>query len=624
MKKFFKGVIIIAGFFLFSASSIYTTSGTLHTIGALVEGQRLQFGFNFNGAYEDFDTTYISLLDSSANDITDTYGFGGVQVGISYAFTRWLQLGVVTEGFLDGIDKPEAEGRPGGNGSIGSYGFGDTEVNLKLTTSRFFNKIENADVGIYGFYKFSTGAVYDSTTTSASVFTNRYIQNDGGLFRYFTSSNGDIGGRIILSYRTETKIPLTINLNGGYTMLAVLPDPMLMDYAASIAAKIGVFVPVLEVFGFRYSDISMYNGELINFASGGIRFEISSGFSFDIGADFRLNKFNSAFTPTENEVDATALYNDGWEGAPSWKIYAGATYFYDFKKKNTKPVIVEVKKTLITGKVVNAETGEPLKAMITLPGYSKDIMVMSDYTGLYSLEVIPGTVRVRADKQGFNYEEKGIVIEKGQTQIIDFAMNPTKIAKGEITGKVIDKSNDKLVNAKVSIPGTGITDFYPDGTTGIYKVILDPGTYTITAVAEGFLNYAVPVVVEEDKTLVMDIEMLKKGGKIVLKGIYFESGKATILPESYAILNTAVKLLKDHSKVKIEVQGHTDSVGSNADNQLLSQARADAVRTYLINNGIDKARMEAKGYGEVWPIATNDTKEGKAENRRIEFLILGE
>ena len=83
-------------------------------------------------------------------------------------------------------------------------------------------------------------------------------------------------------------------------------------------------------------------------------------------------------------------------------------------------------------------------------------------------------------------------------------------------------------------------------------------------------------------------------------------------------------MLVQNSNVKIEIQGHTDSVGNSSSNQLLSQARAEAVRNYLISHGIQAWRIVAKGYGEIMPIATNTTKDGRARTRRIEFLILGE
>jgi OmpA-OmpF porin, OOP family len=108
--------------------------------------------------------------------------------------------------------------------------------------------------------------------------------------------------------------------------------------------------------------------------------------------------------------------------------------------------------------------------------------------------------------------------------------------------------------------------------------------------------------------------------KIVTHGINFDVNKAIIKPESMGTLNGIVQIMKDNPDVKFEVGGHTDSDGDVALNLKLSQARADAVRIQLISMGIDAARLTAKGYGKTKPISDNSTPEGKANNRRVEFV----
>jgi outer membrane protein OmpA-like peptidoglycan-associated protein len=108
--------------------------------------------------------------------------------------------------------------------------------------------------------------------------------------------------------------------------------------------------------------------------------------------------------------------------------------------------------------------------------------------------------------------------------------------------------------------------------------------------------------------------------KIVTHGINFDVNKAIIKPESMGTLNGIVQIMKDNPDVKFEVGGHTDSDGDVALNLKLSQARADAVRTQLISMGIDAARLTAKGYGKTKPISDNASPEGKANNRRVEFV----
>ncbi len=106
---------------------------------------------------------------------------------------------------------------------------------------------------------------------------------------------------------------------------------------------------------------------------------------------------------------------------------------------------------------------------------------------------------------------------------------------------------------------------------------------------------------------------------IVLPGIEFKTGSSEILPASEKILTDAYETLRDNDNIFVEVQGHTDNVGSKAKNMKLSQARAESVKAWLVAKGIAADRMTCKGFGPDRPAASNDTPEGRQQNRRIEF-----
>ncbi len=114
-------------------------------------------------------------------------------------------------------------------------------------------------------------------------------------------------------------------------------------------------------------------------------------------------------------------------------------------------------------------------------------------------------------------------------------------------------------------------------------------------------------------------DVVKIGVPIILEGITFDVNKSTIKPESEATLMKALKTLETYTDISVEIGGHTDSDGSAKSNQKLSEARAESVKAWLVNKGIDASRISTKGYGEDKPIADNKTKEGKQKNRRIEF-----
>lgn len=110
---------------------------------------------------------------------------------------------------------------------------------------------------------------------------------------------------------------------------------------------------------------------------------------------------------------------------------------------------------------------------------------------------------------------------------------------------------------------------------------------------------------------------------IITQKIHFEFGKSLIRPISYPILDDVAELLKRNTQIlKVRVEGHTDWIGSDAGNLKLSQRRAEAVRSYLIQKGVEASRLEAVGYGETRPIADNNTVQGRARNRRTEFKVI--
>ena len=113
----------------------------------------------------------------------------------------------------------------------------------------------------------------------------------------------------------------------------------------------------------------------------------------------------------------------------------------------------------------------------------------------------------------------------------------------------------------------------------------------------------------------------KFGETITLKNIFFETNKSELLPASFFELDKLVQYLTTSSNTTIKISGHTDNTGNQDQNKILSEARAKAVADYLIIKGIDKTRINYIGYGGLKPIATNDTDNGKKQNRRVEFII---
>lgn len=202
--------------------------------------------------------------------------------------------------------------------------------------------------------------------------------------------------------------------------------------------------------------------------------------------------------------------------------------------------------------------------------------------------------------------------------------------KLSIWGFVYDKETNEPVSAAVKYEIHQLTagEAVSDGHDGFYEVsITGEGQYQIITTAEGFLNnndgLEVPEV-ESDTIIQKDLylEKIEIGTTVRLNNIFFDFDKTTLRPESITELNMVTEFLKKNPTVKVEIAGHTDNKGSDKYNISLSDGRAGAVRSYLIQQWIDESRVSYKGYGEGNPIATNETDEGRQRNRRVEFTIL--
>lgn len=180
--------------------------------------------------------------------------------------------------------------------------------------------------------------------------------------------------------------------------------------------------------------------------------------------------------------------------------------------------------------------------------------------------------------------------------------------KSSITGKTMSGISNGMGKCSIQLPpGAGYTITVKSLTdTTKHGVINIPALGPDEFFTEPF---TVNVKFEAAKTYTLD-------------NVHFDFGKATLRPESSAELNELVSFLLNKDKIRIEIAGHTDNVGKDADNLRLSQLRAEAIKNFLVKKGIQPARVIAKGYGASQPVAGNDTEAGRQLNRRTEVRIL--
>jgi outer membrane protein OmpA-like peptidoglycan-associated protein len=233
--------------------------------------------------------------------------------------------------------------------------------------------------------------------------------------------------------------------------------------------------------------------------------------------------------------------------------------------------------------------------------YSSDRSGGFGYDDLYSFD-LPPALR----PQSVTYMKGRIFDAKDNTPL-------------EASFRVVDLNTGQVVVASSS-----------DIKTGEFLICIPTNSsYALHTQRNNYLfyseNFELNDVFSDIEPYVKDIYLkrIEIGESIVLKNIFFDTDKSDLKPESEVELKNLLVLLHENPKMKIEISGHTDNVGSKEHNIVLSQNRAKAVYDYLINKGIKANRMSYKGYGFNRPISDNETEEGRTQNRRTEFKIVG-
>ncbi len=288
----------------------------------------------------------------------------------------------------------------------------------------------------------------------------------------------------------------------------------------------------------------------------------------------------------------------------------------------------------LKGLVLDEKSRQGVTASLSISFNQKIIdTLMTQSEGVYNTLVNDGkghyTIRVAADGYHPGQEEFSLGEVTHDTTIIkDIYLNPIK-KKVMLSGIVYNaKTNEPIIaDLTISSLANNISLSKKSSDVGYYATeLIKKGLYQIGASSEGFLNQtdSIDFFDEEQLSYVKDIYLspIEIGTTVRLKNIFFDFDKTTLKPESYVELDKVVKFLNNNASLEIEIAGHTDSKGADDYNQNLSQGRAQAVVDYLIGQGIEDYRLVAHGYGETVPLESNDTDEGRAFNRRVEFTVL--
>ena len=234
-----------------------------------------------------------------------------------------------------------------------------------------------------------------------------------------------------------------------------------------------------------------------------------------------------------------------------------------------------------------------------------------------------GNFTASAKAENYYPAEQQFTVEKvGTTQYVTIALQPRPVLRV----RVYNKETGLVVPANVQILANGATEpaynLATDSVNGEAKQMLAEGPQYKLHIAQMGYDTLDMVIANIGDSLNIALTPIKKGEVFIVKNLHFATNKTRILKTSEEALNDLYMYLARNPQVRIKIIGHTDSVGKDAANQKLSDGRANEVRKDLIERGIAKDRLQAEGRGESQPIDTNDTEEGRQNNRRVEIEIL--
>jgi outer membrane protein OmpA-like peptidoglycan-associated protein len=548
----------------------------------------------------------VGVVDFRTNPNSFNYDWQGEALGAKLsipwipvlklaASSHWLieKRDHTFEGFLDGLGGSKGRSWRG----IGALRLWEL---YKTLPTIMVNYGENVDTKLMYHHFFGSGVEFSSGALDLFIELTSEAGTTKDLFSKDAKTRVTPGVRIKIPY---------FHLNGGVELGVTDSVP---DYQAILGFSIvSPFPkPPRKPFG-------RLAGKVQDARSGlplAAKVTLSGARSGSVKTDSKTGVFYMQKAPTG--VIIAEASRDGYipEAMPLVITDGGfATYIF-----NLKPLVPY---GTVAGRVTDVYSGKPLEAQVSFVAIGIAPAKSNNVTGFFRVDNVPaGLVTVKIEKDGYFPEERIAEVEDGGVSKLNVALASLDM-KGTLKGKVTDRKTGELVKATISFADAQRPAIQADA--GTFSTELPVGSYDLKIDAPGYVQQTSNVKIDKGETVERMFEMVAKGMVLTLKGVYFEFAMASLKTESYPALMEAAQIMKDNPDIQVELQGHTDSLGSDAFNQKLSEKRAYAVMNWLVQfGGIDAKRITAKGYGESKPITSNDTDEGRQLNRRTDFVIL--
>lgn len=308
-------------------------------------------------------------------------------------------------------------------------------------------------------------------------------------------------------------------------------------------------------------------------------------------------------------------------------LFVGAKFAIQFEVPGKKERPVPPPPAYAIYSVVDAITNQPLeKAFVETHGTESGKITMREKQisakGLRQKHAV-GSFTATAKANGYYDATQVFEIQKvGSTEYVTIAMRPCPVLRVRVT----NKETGMPVPATVQIRKSGVEEpaysLATDSASGSTRQMLEEGPKYSLHIAQMGYDTLDMAIANIGDSLNIQLVPVKKGEVFIVKNLHFATNKTRILSRSEQALNDLYMYLTRNPQVRIKITGHTDNVGKDEANQKLSDGRANAVMQDLIERGIAPERLQAEGRGETQPIDTNDTEEGRQNNRRVEIEIL--
>ncbi|MDA3862494.1 MAG: OmpA family protein, partial [Deltaproteobacteria bacterium] len=372
----------------------------------------------------------------------------------------------------------------------------------------------------------------------------------------------------------------------------------------------------------------------------GLKYQFSKNFVVQGGVEIALDYPGYAVSPS----------------LPVYNIFAGITYHNTIGinaapvvckpkvvvKEKIKEVAKKESKGIILGKVLDTKETPLSKVKISYVGLGKSDQSSDETGGFVSYELAPGKYKLRFWKKGYHSKDVDVEMDKETPQkslIVKLEAKAAKSCPISVFVKT-EKKNKPLSKAKVEIKGEtmqgnaltreGLTD--AEGKV-VFKI--RPGAYQVVFKKDKYFSRSKAVTMSKCKEMDIQINLKlkpkrsvatlsKRYKKITIKKrIHFKYNKAVLRSRSHETLDAVASILIEHPEVlKVRIEGHTDNHGSSSYNLKLSRKRAQAVKDYMIKQGVEASRLEVKGYGKSRPRYANISSRLRRKNRRVEFKII--